>query len=191
MPDEGDRPILMSNGITHVSGRFCAGCARKISEDGKDYCPDRRCFEARSQDMRERIESYRRCIDDALRDSIVEVCSEDPRGMFIRFSNDLLQESFPFADQLGITIDETDSETVILEKVCILHFMSSIGLGRYTPELVLDQYRNFCKDRGIKPKSLMSWSDCLKEIASEMSEDIPPIPSESGEVGTSDEEVHA
>ena len=141
--------------------------------------------------MRERIESYRRCMDDALRDSIVEVCSEDPRGMFIRFSNDLLQEVFPFADQLGFTIDETDSETVILEKVCILHFMSSIGLGRYSPELILDQYRNFCKDHGIKPKSLMSWSDCLKEIASEMSEDIPAGPSDSGAVSTSDEEVHA
>lgn len=29
------------------------------------------------------------------------------------------------------------------------------------------------------------------EIASEMSEDIPPVPSESGAVGTSDEEVSA
>lgn len=29
------------------------------------------------------------------------------------------------------------------------------------------------------------------EIASKMSEDIPPVPSDSGAVGTSDEEVHA
>lgn len=189
--ERDDRLVHFGDGRYGITEGCCVGCARMVSDDGTNCCSDRKCFEARTQDFRERVQGYRRCIDDALRDSIKEVCSEDPRGMFIRFSNDLLDNSFGGVRDSGITIDETDSETIILEKLCMLQFMSSIGMGFSSTDYVLSQYRNFCKDHGIKPKDLMSWDDCIKEVVSEMSRDIPLISSEPSTDDMSEEEAHA